>query len=564
MIFCLPHMRALLPLRRSRSPLPGALYRCFSAHQQALDVVYRKLLDLDENAAFNVTEEQSTAVRMATQGYSVFLHLPTGAGKSLAFQAPALLTAADKTTLVVSPLIALMHDQVAALRRKGINAIQVSGDDRNKSVSLTQLLAGQRLVYTTPEFLLMNAEMKRWMRAAANEARLDRIVLDEAHCVLEWGNTFRPSYLQLSQWKTQFFSDVPLTLATASVSDEDIARLAELFRLQLRHEAPDEDLVMKTSRHSQMVVIQQVTDRENLRMEVMRKTPEAAQLIANRVGNETTIVFCMTQKEAEDTCLAFVRIGCHAGVYHGGLPRKRREFVRKQWMMGQLTIICATSAFGMGVDRSDVRFVVHHSIPLSLSAYSQQIGRSGRDGKPAECILLYSEADKRRADALTTERLDLDGTGSGAFVTNGSSRGELEDVVGFCEMATGCRKELLYAHFGFHFDNRRCTKNCNCGVPLEAATEWRDDVKIHSPMNKTIEEEGISKGAIEYQYQKILAESKRLKLPKREALSRRLIRILATGQEILETEPTSEEEMASMRGIGPAKAERYFNLFRFD
>ncbi|KAG1684595.1 hypothetical protein DVH05_028570 [Phytophthora capsici] len=219
----------------------------------------------------------------------------------------------------------------------------------------------------------MNAEMKTWMRAAANEVRLDRIVLDEAHCVLEWGNTFRPSYLQLSQWKTQFFSDVPLTLATASVSDEDIAKLAELFHLQLRNDAPVEALTQKASRHSEMVVIQQVTDRENLRLEVMRKTPQAAQQIAARVGNETTIVFCMTQKEAEDTCLALVRIGCHAGVYHGGLPRKRREFVRKQWMMGQLTVICATSAFGMGVDRADVRFVVHHSIPLSLSAYSQQI-----------------------------------------------------------------------------------------------------------------------------------------------------------------------------------------------
>ncbi|KAG1695350.1 hypothetical protein DVH05_020387 [Phytophthora capsici] len=192
-----------------------------------------------------------------------------------------------------------------------------------------------------------------------------------------------------------------------------------------------------------MVVMQQVTDRETVRMDVMRKTSQAAQQIVNRVGNETTIVFCMTQKEAEDTCLALVRIDCHAGVYHGGLPRKRRDFVRKQWMMGQLTIICATSAFGMGVDRADVRFVVHHSIPLSLSASSQQIGRSGRAGKPTECILLYSDADKRRADALTTERLDVDGIGFGVFVTNGSSQGDLEDVVGFCEMATGCRKELL-------------------------------------------------------------------------------------------------------------------------
>ncbi|UIZ28578.1 hypothetical protein KXD40_009369 [Peronospora effusa] len=553
---------SLQPLHRSPVLLHAAFPRVFSTFEQALNVVYRKLLEVDAADAFQVTEAQSTAVTMATKGYSVFLHLPTGAGKSLAFQAPALLTTLDKTTLVVSPLIALMHDQVAALRRKGVDAIQISGTERNRSVPLSQLLTGQRLVYTTPEFLQMNGEMKTWVRATQKEDRLARIVLDEAHCVLEWGNTFRPSYLQLSQWKTQFLSEVPITLATASVSDEDIANLAELFHLQLLSAGLTQDGGRKTwvseqARHSQLVLIQQVTDRENLRMEVVRKNLKAAQWIADRVGKETTIVYCMTRKEAEETCLALVRTGCHAGVYHGGLPRKRREFVRKQWMMGQLTIICATSAFGMGIDRSDVRFVIHHSIPLSLSAYSQQIGRSGRDGKPAICVLLYSEADKSRADTLTAERLDLNDIGSCA-VSNGSSRGELENVAAFCEMTDGCRKELLYSHFGFQFDGSQCVRNCNCGVPLEAAQSWRDekpDTDYKSKLNEGITEDNLSKGAIEYQYQKILAESKRLKLPKREALSRRLIR------DVLEAKPASEEEMSVMRGIGPTKASRYYHLF---
>jgi superfamily II DNA helicase RecQ len=244
---------------------------------------------------------------------------------------------------------------VAALRRKGIEAIQVSGDERkNKTVPLTQLLAGKRLVYTTPEFLLLNAEMRAWLRKAGDEARLARIVLDEAHCVLEWGNTFRPSYLELSRWKTQLFSEVPVTLATASVSDEDIAKLAELFHVELLQWIPaeEEKLVGTEARHGQMVLVQQVTDRKNLRMEVVRKTSTSAHWIADRVGDATAIVFCMTRRDADDTCLALVRVGCRAGVYHGGLPRKRREFVRKQWMMGQLTTICATSAFGVSGDLS--------------------------------------------------------------------------------------------------------------------------------------------------------------------------------------------------------------------
>ncbi|KAG7383586.1 ATP-dependent DNA helicase Q4 [Phytophthora boehmeriae] len=177
------------------------------------------------------------------------------------------------------------------------------------------------------------------------------------------------------------------------------------------------------------------------------------------------------------------------------------------------------------------------------------------------CILLYSTSDKNRADVLTTERRDSDGTAS-SLMSNGSSRRELEEVAAFCEMTAGCRKELLYSHFGFNFDISRCVRNCNCGVALENTTElWRDqeieDTDMNIKKTRTVDEEGISKGTIEYQYQKVLTESKKLGLPKREALSRRLIR------DILETEPTSEEEMASMRGIGPAKAARFYSLFRF-
>lgn len=195
----------------------------------------------------------------------------------------------------------------------------------------------------------MNDEMRNWVRETRKEKRLARIVLDEAHCVLEWGNTFRPSYLQLSQWKTKQLSEVPITLATASVSNENIAKLAELFQLQLLPAglAGNEQDAGLQARHSQLVLIQQVTDRKNLRLEVVRKPSDSARWIADQVRQETTIVYCMTRKEAEDTCLALVRIGCRVGVYHGALPLKRREFVRKQWMLGQLTIICATSAFGV-------------------------------------------------------------------------------------------------------------------------------------------------------------------------------------------------------------------------
>lgn len=249
------------------------------------------------------------------------------------------------------------QDQVNALKRKGVSAIQVSSEERKRNApSLAQQLANQRLVYTTPEFLLQNGEMQQWIRDVAEQNAIERIVVDEAHCVLEWGNTFRPSYLQLSQWRTKFFSSLPVTLATASVTDEEIAQLADIFHLQLVSSAEFADFAGKedpseserNSAHGQMVVIQQVTDRANLHLEVLRKhSSTAAATIAALVQQLPTIVYCLTRREAEEVCLSLVRLGCHAGVYHGGLPRKRREFVRKQWMGGQLSIICATSAFGV-------------------------------------------------------------------------------------------------------------------------------------------------------------------------------------------------------------------------
>lgn len=216
-------------------------------------------------------------------------------------------------------------------------------------------------MYTTPEFLLQNGEMQQWVRRVADQSRIARVVLDEAHCVLEWGNTFRPAYLELSQWRARFFSALPLTLATASVTDEEIAQLAAIFHLEIVSSAMLNAVSTQAEPYAQMVVVQQVTDRANLRLEVVRKpaastssisttaaaAAAAAHIIATQVAQLPTIVYCLTRKEAEDVCLSLVRLGCHAGVYHGGLPRKRREFVRKQWMGGQLSIICATSAFGV-------------------------------------------------------------------------------------------------------------------------------------------------------------------------------------------------------------------------
>ncbi|TMW60400.1 hypothetical protein Poli38472_000442 [Pythium oligandrum] len=521
-------------------------------------------LVLGEDAP-RISREQALAVEHAVHGYSVFVHLPTGAGKSLAFQAPALMTSSWKTTLVVSPLLALMHDQVANLTRKGVPAVQVSAETSRRKTPLLTQLADKRLVYTTPEFLLQNSEMRAWLQELARREALARLVLDEAHCLLEWGNTFRPTYLELSQWKTRCFPHVPVTLATATIADDDIARLAELFHAQLQR-PNDVRSDTDAARHAQMVLVQQIADRTNLKMEVVRKVEgQTAAFIQQRVGEATAIVYCLTRLEAEQVCLELVRLGCRAGVYHGGLPRKRREFVRKQWMGGQLSIICATSAFGMGIDRADVRFVVHHSLPLSIASYYQQIGRAGRDGQLAECLLLYAPEDKQRASAITTERLDLDMMQE-PTVSTGSSYLNIEEMAAFCE-SSDCRREQLFTHFGYNFEATTCPRACNCGPLVDGyvtealdesnAHEQREDFEASRGDDIDDEDSGPAASQVEYYYQKVLAEARRQKLPKRETLSRRAIR------EILRTEPQTIEEMAMIRGVGHDKATRYFYTFSF-
>lgn len=242
---------------------------------------------------------------------------------------------------------------MAALTSKGVRALRLTGDDRRRrrDAPLDELLRGQRLVYTTPEFLVQNAEMRRWLARAADRGAIARLVLDEAHCVFEWGNAFRPAYLELARWKARQLPAVPVTLASASVAEDDISRLADVFGLQLvRDDEVDADTDADPNvgaNASRMVLVEQLDDRANLSLVVLRKPARAAALIAQRVRDAVAIVYCLTRKECEDVCLELVRLGCRAGVYHGGMPRARREFVRKQWMLGRMSVICATSAFGV-------------------------------------------------------------------------------------------------------------------------------------------------------------------------------------------------------------------------
>ncbi|DAZ93739.1 TPA: hypothetical protein N0F65_007365, partial [Lagenidium giganteum] len=570
-VCCVANMRRR---RRAWTSIPGAMRtlatNSMPPHTTRMQSLLETLLDAPSSGAVALSRAQERTIAACHQGRSVFLHVPTGAGKSLAFQLPALLAPLSHKTIVVSPLIALMQDQVTTLKRRGFEALHVTSDKRPQP--LPELLARAQLVYATPEFLLRNTEMRDLVQLLAARGQLARLVIDEAHCILEWGNSFRPSYLELSKWRARHLSGVPMTFATATITDEAIGHIADMFGMNIvddgtassDHGAPSGSAatVGDRSQHNDLVLVQDIQDRQNLRLEVLAKPgsmQHAAAMIVRRVGNAPTIVYCLTKKEAEDVCLAIIRAGGNAGVYHGGLSRKRRDFVQKQWMVGKLAVICATTAFGMGIDRPDVQFVYHHSIPATLSSYHQQVGRAGRDGSPAQCVLLYAERDKSRVLSLSGPSDDLDG-----FASSGL-HADVEEMASFCE-TTGCRKEILFTHFGQVFDATACNRNCNCGEPL-AMDETHDEAEDENgdvgfgrsqALSKTKSSQGRSapnRGAVEVYYQRVLNETKRLGLPKREALSRRVV------EAILAHPPETEEAMACIRGVGETKASRFYTVF---
>ncbi len=315
---------------------------------------------------------QEVIIRAALERRDILAVMPTGAGKSLTYQLPALL--ADGLTLVVSPLIALMSDQVAALQARGVRAEMLSSaqEDATQQHILGEL-ASLRLLYVAPE-RLVNPEVRTRLQGM----RLERLVVDEAHCVSQWGHDFRPDYRSLGHIR-QRLGAPPVTALTATATPavrEDIARVLEL-------------------RDPRIIVTG--FDRPNLRYAVWRASCEAAKPALLDVFLQRQrgagIVYVGTRREAEALSARLRRQGRRASHYHAGRPATERSQVQAAFMRGQLELIVATNAFGMGVDKANVRFVVHTRLPASLEAYYQEAGRAGRDGRPANCLLLYTPQD---------------------------------------------------------------------------------------------------------------------------------------------------------------------------
>ncbi len=388
--------------------------------------------------------QQEAVIEHTVSGGDSLVLMPTGGGKSLCYQVPAIVR--DGVGVVVSPLIALMQDQVEALRQAGVRAACL-----NSTLSYQEALAVETavkdglldLLYVAPERLFGDRTLK-----LLAGARLALFAIDEAHCVSQWGHDFRPEYLQLSALRERF-PDVPRIALTAT-ADEPTRR--EIVRR------------LGLARAPQFV---SGFDRPNIRYAVVPKNRARQQLqrfLDERHRGNAGIVYCLSRRGVDNTAEWLRGIGVHALPYHAGLDADARRRNQDRFQREEGVVIVATVAFGMGIDKPDVRFVAHLDLPKSIEAYYQETGRAGRDGKPADAWMIYGLKE------VVTLRQMVEGSSAGEMRKRLEIR-KLDAMLGYCEL-TSCRRQTLLAYFGETLPDP-CGNCDNCLSPVASwdATE---------------------------------------------------------------------------------------------
>jgi ATP-dependent DNA helicase RecQ len=380
---------------------------------------------------------QEEIIRDALAGKDVFAVLPTGGGKSLCFQLPALVR--PGLSVVVSPLIALMKDQVDALQAAGVaatflNSSLAAGESRPR---LRGLHNGEfRLLYVSPERLMLTGfleDLKKW--------NVNLFAIDEAHCVSEWGHDFRPEYRQLKTLREKF-PGVPVMALTATATErvrEDIVK-----QLHLREPA----------------CYVASFNRPNLTYRVLAKRKPYDQVLEflRTRKKESGIIYCHSRKATESVAQRLTDDGVKARPYHAGLAPKERSEHQELFLRDEIRVVCATIAFGMGINKPNVRFVIHYDLPKNIEGYYQETGRAGRDGLPGECVLLFSAGDVVKQTRFIDEKPDPK--------EQQIARAQLEQMVHYAECAK-CRRSELLAYFGEEFPADNCDACDNCLSPRE-------------------------------------------------------------------------------------------------
>ena len=403
---------------------------------------------------------QFDAIQCVMQGHDAVVLMPTGGGKSICFQIPALLS--DGCAIVISPLLALMKDQVDALQAMGIPAATVNSsqsDNFNRQV-IEQVYAGRiKLLYISPERLL--SEVEQW----SSQIKISLFAIDEAHCISQWGHDFRPEYTQLSTLR-QRFPGVPIMALTATadrLTRDDIAQQLNIPDAQLFMTSFDRPNIM-------LNVVSNVSGNDKMKM--------ITRFIDTHNG-ESGIIYSLRRADTEKMAARLRTLGYNAAPFHAGMATVEKEQVQTAFLNDDIPIVCATIAFGMGINKSNVRWVIHSNMPKSIECYYQEIGRAGRDGMPATALMFYSFAD------VITLRSFAQDSGQAALNMN-----KLQRMQQYAESDV-CRRRTLLSYF-----NERYEHDCgNCDVCLNPPERFNATIVCQMALSAIVRtggKEGLS------------------------------------------------------------------------
>lgn len=388
--------------------------------------------------------------------------MPTGGGKSICYQIPAMMM--EGTTIVVSPLISLMKDQVDTLKQLNIPSAFI-----NSSLSLSELRRiiyeaennKYKLIYVAPERL----ESESFIELIKN-IKISMIAVDEAHCVSQWGHDFRPSYLKIKNLRSlgQNLIISSFTATATSSVKEDIINLIGL------------------KNHFEITT---GFDRENLTFNVLRADKKLPYVLkyAEENKNKQGIIYCLTRKTTEEVCNRLVSSGFNAVKYHAGLSDIERSKNQDEFLYDNADIIVATNAFGMGIDKSDIRYVIHYNMPKNIESYYQEAGRAGRDGEPADCILLFSPSDIVMNNFLIEN--------SGESLDKSKEYEKLREMINYCN-TDKCLRKFVISYFDKSYDKENCNNCSNCLSDIESTDITIEAQKILSCIYRTGQRFGMN------------------------------------------------------------------------